>query len=129
MVLKPENIRRRIQLVQQIGADNPHGVFLRIKGQGLRPGRQIKGVRPLKADLAPPPDRAQQAQRLVFLQLLADGGLVQREHVLKPGQISAADPVGNLADGERAAVRETVQNIKMQGDILGGEALGLERLV
>ena len=130
MVLKTEIRRRLIELVQEVGADYAERVFLREKGDCVQPGGQVYHVLlPPVADLPAPPLGGEQTCGLVLLQLLADGGLVQREPRVKLGEVTAGQPLHDLPQRQQLSVRKDIQQVKMEGDVLGGKALGFERLV
>ena len=73
MMLMLEVIRLGFQLVQQRGANNTQRIFLGEKGDGVRPGLQVNGIRGAAIVQLPAAlFRFQNSERHIFLQFLAD---------------------------------------------------------
>ena len=130
MMLMLEVIRLGFQLVQQRGANNPQRVLLGEKGDGVRPGLQVNGIRGAAIVQLPAAlFRFQNSERHIFLQFLADCGDIRLPAAFKIAQILLAEQVQNLLRRIGFATAQQIQNIEVEGHIPGGEALGLEGVV
>ena len=94
MMLMLKVVGLDFQLVQHRGANNPQGVFLGEKRDGIRPGLQIHGIR--RAAVVQLPAalfRCENTKRHIFLQLLANGGDIRLPVAFRPAQILPAEQI------------------------------------
>ena len=129
-VLMAEKWRGAAQAVQQKRADYSKGQRFGGKGNGLavRPqvcfcGAQAVGHGPLF------PARTQDAQAHIFVELIADGGVIWKIRRAGNGLPSAGNTLCNVPEGMLPLIGQGIENMEMQRNVVGGKAFVLKGLV
>ena len=130
VVLEGEGVGVGDLLIQDERADDAAGGDLGVVVEDVGEARHVGRVGAAVVDLTALLFGCQDARLAVFLELFADGGLVEHEGGLKARQVLFVDLGKDL--GEGATYRGVVKDIEkdeVEGDVPVGEALGLPGVV
>ena len=130
VVLEGEGVGVGHLLIQNEGADDTAGGGLGVVVEDVGQLGHVGGVGTAVVDLAALSLRRQDARLAVFLELFAEGGLVEHQRGLKARQVLFIDLREDLGDSPlHGGIVEDIEQDKMEGDVPVGEALGLPGVV
>ena len=130
VVLEGEGVGVGHLLIQDEGADDTAGGGLGVVVEDVGQVGHVGGLGAAVVDLAPLSLRRQDARLAVFLELFAEGGLVEHQRGLKARQVCFVDLREDLGDSAADGwIVEDIEQDEMECDVPVGEALGLPRVV